>query len=146
MAKTLRFGLGRRLLNGVMRSLLRRGKGPPFLFLLSVRGRKTGLIHSTPVAVMELDDHRWIVAPYGQVDWVRNARAAGEVTIRRGARSETLRPTEVGSTEAVPVLRKTLKDFRVVRPYFDVTADSSDEAIAAEAAMHPVFRLDPPFD
>jgi len=146
MAKTMRFGLGRRLLNGVMRFLLQRGKGPPFLFLLSVRGRKTGLIRSTPVAVMELDGQRWLVAPYGRVDWVRNARAAGEVTVSRGARSESLQPTEVGPAEAVPVLRKCLKDFRVVRPYFDVTADSSDEAIAAEAARHPVFRLDPPFD
>jgi deazaflavin-dependent oxidoreductase (nitroreductase family) len=144
MAKRYRVGMGTRLVNALMRRMLERGKGPSFLYLLSVRGRKSGRVHSTPVDVMEVDGRRYLVAPYGEVNWVRNARAAGEVTLSRGEHSETFRVTEVGPDEAAPVLRQYLKKIRVVRPYFDVKPDSPDEDIAAEAKKHPVFRLDPP--
>jgi deazaflavin-dependent oxidoreductase (nitroreductase family) len=143
MAKTYKKGLQARLVNGVMRFALERGKGPPFIYLVEVPGRKTGQMRSTPLDVLDVGGHRWLVAPYGVTDWVRNVRAAGEVTLRRGARSETYRATEVAPTEAVPVLRQYMKDIRIARPYFDATPDSTDEQIAADAPNHPVFRLDP---
>jgi deazaflavin-dependent oxidoreductase (nitroreductase family) len=143
MAKTYKKGLETRVVNGVMRFALERGKGPSFMYLVEVPGRKTGQMRSTPLDVTDLGGHRWLVAPYGVTDWVRNVRAAGEVTLRRGARSETYRATEVASTEAVPVLRKYIRDIRIARPYFNATPDSTDEQIAADAPNHPVFRLDP---
>ena len=94
---------------------------------------------------MQTDGGRWLVAPYGEVDWVRNARAAGRVTLRRGRTSETLAVAEVSPAEAVPVLREylTLKPVRkrACSPTFDVTPESSDEEFAADAAHHPVFEL-----
>jgi hypothetical protein len=85
--------------------------------------------------------HRWLVAPYGEVGWVRNARAAGEVTLRRGRRAETVAIVEVVPAEAAPVLKRYVSEVPITRPYFDVTPASDLAAFAAEAARHPVFRL-----
>jgi deazaflavin-dependent oxidoreductase (nitroreductase family) len=84
--------------------------------MLSVPGRKTGQIRSNPVDIMEIGGRRYLVAPYGETDWVRNARAAGEVTLSRGGRAERFRVEEVDPDEAAPVLRKYLQDVRLVRP------------------------------
>ena len=144
MAKTYRPGGGDRVANAVLGSLLRVGLGPSFMRLLTVTGRTTGKPRTTPVVPVQTDRGRWLVAPYGEVGWVRNARAAGTVTLRRGRTSETLAATEVSPADAVPVLREylALKLVRKrVQPYFDVTPESSDEAFTADAAHHPVFEL-----
>jgi len=124
-----------------MRALLRIGVAPPGIYLLTVRGRTTGTPHSTPVTLVENAEGRWLVAPYGVVGWVRNARAAGLVTLSRGRRSDELGVDELGEQEAAPILRAYLRKVRVVRPYFDAAPDSPLEAFIAEASRHPVFRL-----
>ena len=91
MAKTYRKSHATRLINSLSRTLTRFGLGPPYLHILTVQGRKTGRRYSTPVDVLELDGQRWLVAPYGPVSWVANARAAGEVTLSRGGRSQPVR-------------------------------------------------------
>jgi len=139
MARTFRTTRIRRLLNGLVRPLARLGLAP-HVYVLTVPGRKTGELHSTPVRLIE-NGTRWLVAPYGEVGWVRNARAAGTVTLGRRRRSERLTIEEVGPDEAAPVLREYLRKVPVVRPYFEAGADSPLEAFAAEAARHPVFRL-----
>ena len=70
-----------KIINSLMRSLLRFGVGPTHTYLLTVAGRKTGRSYSTPVTVVEDVARRWLVAPYGEVAWVQNARAAGEVVL-----------------------------------------------------------------
>jgi deazaflavin-dependent oxidoreductase (nitroreductase family) len=144
MAKTFRPTTSDRIANAVLGSLLRVGLGPSFMRLLTVTGRRTGQPHTTPVVPVQTDQGRWLVAPYGEVGWVRNARAAGKVTLRRGRASETLAVTELSPADAVPVLREYL-DMKLVRqrvqPYFDVTPQSSDAEFAADAAHHPVFEL-----
>jgi len=86
-------------------------------------------------------DERWLVAPYGDRNWVKNARAAGWVELRRGRRRERLVVEELPPEGAVPVLREYYLHGRVTRPFFDVSLDSPDEAWLAEAPRHPVFRL-----
>lgn len=140
MAKTYHLGRTRRLVNAVMGPLARRGLGGRHAYVLTVRGRKTGRAYSTPVILVE-DSERWLVAPYGDVGWVRNARAAGEVALSRAGQSETLRIEEASPDEAAPVLRQYLKDVRVVRPFFDVTPGSPLDDFVTEAPRHPVFRL-----
>jgi deazaflavin-dependent oxidoreductase (nitroreductase family) len=76
-----------------MSPLARVGLAGRHTYILTVRGRKTGKAHAIPVILIE-DDERWIVAPYGEVGWVRNARAAGQVEISRAGRSEALRIEE----------------------------------------------------
>jgi hypothetical protein len=65
------------------------------------------------------------------------------VTLRRGRRSQRYTVSEPGPRDAVPVLREYITRIRVARPYFDATPDSPDDAIVAELATHPVFRLTP---
>jgi hypothetical protein len=85
------------------------------------------------------------VAPYGEVAWVRNVRAAGELELRRAGTAERCLAREAAAGEAVPVLRSYLRQLRlVVGSYFDVTPSSPDAAFAAEAPRHPVFLLTRP--
>jgi hypothetical protein len=91
---------------------------------------------------VRLAGERWLVAPYGERNWVRNARAAGWVELRRGRVQERLAVREAGPTEAVPVLREYVRLGRVTRPFFDVSLESSEADWLAEAPRHPVFRLE----
>jgi deazaflavin-dependent oxidoreductase (nitroreductase family) len=147
MAKTFRPGIGSKMANKILSSQLRRGRGPSFMRLLTVNGRKTGEPHSTPVVPVSTDEGHWLVSPFGEVGWVRNARVVGEVTLHRGDQSETLAVSELSPDDAVPVLRHYLAmkpAGRFVKAYFDVAPDASDEAFAAEAPRHPVFALTDP--
>ena len=136
-----RKSLWRRGLNAVVRPLARLGLAGPHTHVLTVRGRVSGKPWSTPVSIVGDGDERWLVAPYGERNWVRNARAVGWVELRRGRRRERLRVEELGPEDAVPVLREYYRGFRVTRPFFSVSLDSPQEAWLAEAPRHPVFLL-----
>jgi hypothetical protein len=88
MAATYRRSRWRRLLNALVRGLLRVGLGPRHTYLLTVHGRRSGTRHSTPVTLVEEGTNRWRVAPYGEVSWVRNAHAVGRVTLSRANRAK----------------------------------------------------------
>jgi deazaflavin-dependent oxidoreductase (nitroreductase family) len=142
MARTYRSTFFGRLRDRVMAFMLRRGAAPPGLYLLTVPGRKTGIPRTTPVAPLENDEGRWLVAPYGPDGWARNARAAGRVTLRRGRTTESLVVTELQAAAAAPILKQYLAEHPfTVGAYFDVDKDAALEDFAAEAAQHPVFRL-----
>lgn len=141
MAKTYRVTPMLRLFNGIMKRLLPLGIAPPGMYLLTVRGRKTGKLYSTPVSPVEEGGKRWLVSPYGEQSWVRNARAAGEVTLRRGGTTETLRITELSPEESAPILKRYVNREKITQPYFDVAPDAPLEAFVAEAPRHPVFLL-----
>ena len=94
------------------------------------------------MSIVEEDGERWLVAPYGERNWVtERARGRREVELRRGRRDERLAVEELSAAEAVPVLRRYYELGRVTRPFFDVTPASSDAEWLAEAPRHPVFRL-----
>ena len=73
--------------------------------ILTVKGRKSGRKYSTPVQLVFRDGQRWLVSPYGERGWVKNARAAGEVELTRALKTERLRVEEVDAQTAAPVLR-----------------------------------------
>ena len=141
MAKNYKLNSGRRLANLLMKALLRAGWGPNTTYLLTVRGRKSGKPHTTPVTLVEENGQRWLVAPYGEVNWVRNARAAGQVTLTRGSQSETVPVVELEPQASAPILKKYVNRVPITRPYFDAAPDAPIEAFVAEAGRHPVFRL-----
>jgi deazaflavin-dependent oxidoreductase (nitroreductase family) len=114
------------------------------MYLLTVRGRKSGLPRTVPVAIMRRDGKRYVGSPYGIVDWVRNLRAAEEATLTRGRRSETVKATELPTGEAALVLREDVKDGNPFARYFGVTADSSLEEFEQAVASHPLFVLQSP--
>jgi deazaflavin-dependent oxidoreductase (nitroreductase family) len=131
----------RRAVNAFVRPLAKLGLTGPRTHLLTVPGRRSGRLWSTPVSIVRTGGERWLVAPYGDRNWVRNARAAGWVELRRGGMRERLAVEELTPAAAVPVLQEYYRLGRVTRPFFDVSLDSSDDEWLAEAPRHPVFRL-----
>jgi deazaflavin-dependent oxidoreductase (nitroreductase family) len=125
--------------------ILRKGRGPSFMRLLSVPGRRTGIVRKTPVVPVFDGGGTWVVSPFGEVAWVRNARAWGRVELQRGTERTAYAVRELDPQEAVPVLRRylTMPSRFFVRRHFDVSAKATDAAIAAEAERHPVFGLTP---
>jgi deazaflavin-dependent oxidoreductase (nitroreductase family) len=139
--KPYRKSYWRRALNALVRPLARLGLTGPRTHLLTVPGRTSGRPWSTPVSIVRDGEARWLVAPYGDRNWVKNARAAGWVELRRGRRSERLPVEELPAAEAVSVLRRYYELGRLTRPFFGVDLASSDKEWLAEAPRHPVFRL-----
>jgi deazaflavin-dependent oxidoreductase (nitroreductase family) len=139
-----------RLGNMVTRTLLRAGlkiSGPNSvpMYMLTVRGRKSGQPRTTPIVVIEQDRKRYLVSPFGEVDWVRNLRAAGEATLTRGRRTEAVRAQELPRDEASRVLQRSAERNSIpsfLAKYFEVTAQSSPAEFDAAAARHPVFFLE----
>jgi deazaflavin-dependent oxidoreductase (nitroreductase family) len=129
------------LINLIFRPLARLGLTGPRTHLLSVPGRKTGRMWSTPISLIELEGGRYAVAPYGERNWVRNARAAGWVELRRGRRRERVEVEELAPEDAVPVLREYYRRSFVTHSFFDVSLASSHAEWLAEAPRHPTFRL-----
>jgi deazaflavin-dependent oxidoreductase (nitroreductase family) len=140
--KPYRLSPGRRLINLVVRPLARLGLTGPRTHLLTVPGRNTGKPWSTPISLIEWDGKRYAVAPYGDRNWVRNARAAGRVELRRGRRHERCAVVELEPEAAVPVLREYYRRSTVTHSFFDVDLRSSLESWVDEASRHPVFRLE----
>ena len=114
---------------------------PTGVWLLTTRGRKTGLERTNPVRLVTVDGKRWLVAPYGPVAWVHNARAARTVDIARGRRQETCTLRQATPEEAGRVLKHYVRVAPVVLPYFEAGLTSSAEDFEREAAAHPVFEL-----
>jgi deazaflavin-dependent oxidoreductase (nitroreductase family) len=143
MAKSYRLTPLRRVANMLMRQLLRLGLAPRTTMLLTVPGRRSGTPRSTPINLVEKDGQRWLVAPYGPVGWVHNARAAGQVDLIRGRHSETVRVKELAAEAAAPILKAYVERVPITRPYFDVAPDATLAAFAVEAPKHPVFQVIP---
>lgn len=141
MAKTFTVTPVRRMRDRMVSTLVRLGVAPRRVHLLTVVGRKTGVPRSTPVTLVENPEGRWLVAPFGPVNWVWNARAAGVVTLRRGNFTERVKVIEAGAQRAAPVLKQYVTDNAIVRPYFDVTPNSSIEEFRDVASRHPVFEI-----
>jgi deazaflavin-dependent oxidoreductase (nitroreductase family) len=123
--------------------LLRIGVKLGTTWLLTVRGRTSRQPHTVPVLLVEQNGERFLVAPYGAVQWVRNIRAAGTATLTRGRHPEDISVTELEAKMAAPVLKEylLLPVAPGVRSYFDATKDSPLEAFEREAARHPVFQI-----
>jgi deazaflavin-dependent oxidoreductase (nitroreductase family) len=111
--------------------------------VLEVPGRKTGEPRRTPVNLLTYDGQRYLVAPRGHTQWVRNLRASGRGRLLLGRRAEEFTATEVPEDERPPILRAYLKRWKAeVGMFFGgVGPDSSDEELRQIAPDHPVFRL-----
>lgn len=116
------------------------GKYP--MYLLTVRGRNSGQPRTVPIVILERNGKRYLASPYGIVNWVRNLRAAGEATLTRGRRSETVTARELPQDEAAVVLREDIREGNPFARYFGVTAESSLEEFERAAVSHPLFVLE----
>jgi hypothetical protein len=111
--------------------------------VLEVRGRTSGVWRSTPVNLLSYEGERYLVAPRGETQWVRNLRVSREGRLRLGRRTEPFGMQEIGDDRKVPILRAYLKRWKAeVGVFFEgVGPDSSEEEIARIAPKHPVFRV-----
>jgi deazaflavin-dependent oxidoreductase (nitroreductase family) len=133
-----------RVFNRIYGSLVGLGLGFSYNYLLEVRGRKSGRTYSTPIDLLELNGKRYLVAPRGRTQWVRNAEAAGEVTLKKGRTRQRFRLRALADSKKPEVLKAYLDTFRCeVQQYFPVKAGAPAEAFRAVAEQYPVFELIP---
>ena len=112
--------------------------------VLAVRGRKSGEWRTTPVNLLDLGGTRYLVAPRGHTQWVRNLRAAGAGRLLLGRRSQDFTAVEVPEAEKPPILREYLKrwKFEVGVFFGGVGPDAPEQDLVRIGPDHPVFRLD----
>jgi deazaflavin-dependent oxidoreductase (nitroreductase family) len=112
--------------------------------VLAVKGRTSGLWRTTPVNLLTVDGARYLVAPRGQAQWVRNIRVAGGGELRLGRRAEQFTSTELADADKAPVIRAYLErwGWEVGRFFDGLAKDASDPEILAVAPGFPVFRVD----
>lgn len=131
-----------RLGNTVVTALLQRGVKMGDNTLLTVPGRKSGAPRTTPVTVLNWNGQRLLASPYGESDWVRNLRAAGQGTLRHGRNVEAISAVELSPVEAAPIYKATFDSYpAIIQGYFDVSPGSPLEEFEREAERHPMFRL-----
>ena len=111
--------------------------------ILAVRGRKSGAWRTTPVNLLTYEGNRYLVAPRGVTQWVRNLRVSGEAKLRLGRRREAIRVVEVADAEKVAILRAYLRRWRFeIGAFFQgVGPDAPEAELRRIAPDYPVFRL-----
>jgi deazaflavin-dependent oxidoreductase (nitroreductase family) len=114
--------------------------------VLEVRGRSSGQWRRTPVNLLVFEQGRYLVAPRGNTQWVRNLRASGEGRLLLGRHSEPFSASELADEQKVPILRAYLKRWKAeVGVFFEgVGPDSSEQELREAAPKHPVFRVEAP--
>jgi deazaflavin-dependent oxidoreductase (nitroreductase family) len=133
-----------RLFNRVFGLLVGMGLGFRYNYLLQVRGRKSGKLYSTPIDLLEVGGRRYLVAPRGQTQWVRNAEAAGEVELKKGSFHQSFGLRPIVNGDKPPLLKAYLENFKKeVQRYFPIAAGSDVEAFEGIAGDYPVFELLP---
>jgi deazaflavin-dependent oxidoreductase (nitroreductase family) len=131
-----------RMVNAFIAIFLKLGVKFGSTALLTVKGRKTGVPHTNPVAVMQYEGQRYLIAAYGAVNWVRNLRSSREATLFHDGRSEVIVASEISPREAALVLKRSLASYpSFTRSYFQAKPDSPIEIFQADAARHPVFKI-----
>ncbi len=135
----------RNVFNQLVAFLTRRGVSVLGSRVLAVKGRTSGQWRTTPVNLLTYEGRRYLVAPRGETQWVRNLRAAGTGELRLGGRAQSFRGRELGDAEKVPVLRAYLRRWKAeVGIFFEgIGPDSSDGQIRAIAPRHPAFEVLP---
>jgi hypothetical protein len=99
-------------------------------------------LYSTPINLLEIGGQRFLVAPRGRTQWVRNAEATGEIMLKKGRLRQTYRLRPVADSEKPALLKAYLDSFKAtVQRYFPVPAGSPVERFASLAADYPVFEL-----
>jgi deazaflavin-dependent oxidoreductase (nitroreductase family) len=142
-ARYVRPGRSTAIFNNVVAGFTRAGISIWGSRVLAVRGRSSGEMRTTPVNLLTVDGVRYLVAPRGVTQWVRNIRVAGAAELRLGRKVEPIRVTELSEAEKPAILRAYLRRWKFeVGVFFDgVDASASDETLREIGPKHPVFRI-----
>ena len=140
----LKPSLTERIFNRIFAAAIGLGLGLGHNYVLEVRGRKSGRIFSAPIDLLEFEGRSYLVAPRGETNWVRNARAAGRVALRNGRRREEFAVREVGPAQRPELLKAYLDRFALtVQRYFPLKRESPVSEFVPIAERYPVFELTP---
>lgn len=133
-----------RFANRAFGFLVKIGLGLSHNYLLEVRGRKSGRIYSTPVNVLELAGKRYLVAPRGYTQWVKNVLAGCDASLTKGSHREQLHLQAIPDGEKPAILKAYLDNFKpTVQRYFPIPAGSPVKAFQPLAERYPVFEIVP---
>ena len=132
--------LVKRAVHAGARTAITLGLGDRRLHLLSVEG----LPYEVPVTLVAARERRWLVAPFGESAWVRAAREAGRVRLRRGRRRWEVPLEQADPDTAAHVLRAYLVQVPLIRPHVQIQLDDPHEALVEAAPRHPVFATPVP--
>ena len=131
-----------KLLNKAFGVLVTLGLGLRHNYLVQVPGRRTGRLYSTPIDLLEFKGRRFLVAGRGRTQWVRNAEAAGEVTLKKGTKRQKFRIRVVPNEEKPEILKAYLDRFKLtVQRYFPVRAGSEPWDFVEVTERYPVFEV-----
>jgi hypothetical protein len=120
------------------------GLAPSFIYLLEVRGRKSGKIYRSPVNLMEISGKKVLVAPRGRTQWVRNAEASDEITLKRASFRQSFSLKPFADADKPPILKEYLDRYAsAVAKFFPIPPNSPVESFRPIAANYPVFELLP---
>src|SRR6266516_4514726 len=135
------------LFNHAIRTFLRIRVPMGYVGLLTVKGRKTGKTRRNPVGLFQYNGKRYLFSTFGDVNWVRNLRAAREASVKKGFRSRRVVPVELSLSEAAEVLKGAIAPAflglggKVFGSHFPLKPDAPTSAFVEEAGRHPVFEL-----
>jgi len=120
------------------------GWGFSYNYLLQVRGLKSGKLYSTPIDLLEKNEKRYLVAPRGRTQWVRNAEAAEEIVLKKGKLQQRFKLRALSDEEKPEILKAYVDQFKKeVQRYFPVPAGSPVEAFRELVQSYPAFELIP---
>jgi len=130
-----------RAINRAFGVLVGLGLGLPHNYLLQVPGRKTGRMFSTPIDLLQIDNHLYLVCPRGRAQWVRNAETSGWVLLKRRS-TQKFAISAVADSQKPAILKEYLDRFKTtVQRYFPVKAGAPVTAFIAHSEQYPVFEL-----
>ena len=136
-------GFTRRVFNPIVAGLTKSGLSLFGSRVLEVRGRVSGEWRAVPVNPLELDGRRYLVAPRGHTQWVRNLRAVGSGQLRKGRKRTTFTAIELADVDKAPIIRAYLQkwEFEVGKFFDDITKESTDAELLDAAPGFPVFEI-----
>jgi deazaflavin-dependent oxidoreductase (nitroreductase family) len=131
-------------MNGLFGWIAARGMGPGKTYEIEVTGRSSGEPRKVPVNIVEFEGKRYLVAPRGETEWVRNVRAAAGLAILRRKEDEDVRLTEIAEAERAPIIQKYLgENAMVTKSSFGIEPTAPIEEFQRIAPRHPTFLVEP---
>ena len=131
-----------RFFNNFFGFLVKLGIGLPSSFLLEVHGRKSGRAYSTPVNLLEYRGKKYLVAPRGDTQWVRNVVVSGSAVLKKGTRREEVKLNAIADGAKPDILKSYLDTYKMtVQRFFPMPAGSPREAFEPYVSRYPVFEV-----
>lgn len=132
------------MVNRLFGFMVKLGLGLSHNFLLEVRGRKSGQIYSTPVNLLDYKNRKYLVAPRGNTQWVRNVIASQKATLVKGTKRENIRLRPIADDAKAEILKAYLDTYKLtVQRYFPIPAGSPLKEFEPLAKRYPVFEITP---